>query len=259
MAIKKKTNNEQLTGEVFDFVKGYTDETGNIHKDFELREMTGSDEEAISKPEIKSNGAKVGRTLLERCCIRIGTIYKSDVKSQEWREIIQSLSVGDQDIMLLKLRAISLGDEIETKYECVDKSCKADITTIISIDELEINPYNGQELIDFELPKGLKDKEGNLITKGKLRLPNGLDREVLDGVIRKNQGLANTMMLTRCIVELEGAKVHDDFVRQLSMKDRNYLSDLIKENSFGVSTIVDVDCPNCGESFKASLNVVNFI
>ena len=207
MAIKKKVNNEQL-GETFDFVRGYTDETGTTNKDFELREMNGSDEEAISKPEIKSNGAKIGRTLLERCCLRIGTIYKSEVKPQEWREII---------------------------------------------------PYNGQDLIDFELPKGLKDKDGNLITKGKLRLPNGLDREVLDGVIRKNQGLANTMMLTRCIVELEGAKVHDDFVRNLSIKDRNYLSELIKENSFGVSTTVDVDCPNCGESFKASLNAVNFI
>ena len=258
MAIKKKVTNEQL-GETFDFVRGYTDESGTTHKDFELREMNGSDEEAISKPEIKSNGAKIGRTLLERCCLRIGTIYKSEVKSQEWREIIQSLSVGDQDIMLLRLREISLGDEIETQYECADKNCKAKITTIISVDELEIIPYNGQDLIDFELPKGLKDKDGNLITKGKLRLPNGLDREVLDGVIRKNQGLANTMMLTRCIVELEGTKVHDDFVRNLSIKDRNYLSDLIKENSFGVSTTVDVDCPNCGESFKASLNAVNFI
>ena len=117
--------------------------------------------------------------------------------------------------MLLRLREISLGDEIETQYECADKNCKAKITTIISVDELEIIPYNGQDLIDFELPKGLKDKDGNLITKGTLRLPNGLDREVLDGVIRKNQGLANTMMLTRCIVELEGAKVHDDFVRNL--------------------------------------------
>lgn len=258
MAIKKKVNNEQL-GEAFDFVKGYTDKEGTLHKDFELREMNGSDEEAISKPEIKSNGAKIGRTLLERCCLRIGTMYKNEVKPQEWREAIQSLAVGDQDIMLLKLREISLGDEIETQYECTDKSCKAKITTIVSVDELEIIPYNGQELIDFELPKGLKDKDGNLITKGKLRLPNGLDREVLDGVIRKNQGLANTMMLTRCIVELEGAKVHDDFVRNLSIKDRNYLSDLIKENSFGVSTVVDVDCPNCGESFKASLNAVNFI
>ena len=36
-------------------------------------------------------------------------------------------------------------------------------------------------------------------------------------------------------------------------------SDLIKENSFGVSTTVDVDCHNCGEYFKASLNAVNFI
>lgn len=258
MAIKKKINNEQL-GETFDFVRGYTDKEGTLHSDFELREMNGSDEEAISKAEIKSNGAKIARTLLERCCIRIGSLYKDEIKPQAWREIIQELSVGDQDIMLLRLREISLGEEIETQYECPDRNCKAKIDTIITVDELEIIPYGGQDLIEFELPKGIKDKDGNLIKTGKLRLPNGLDREVLDGVIRKNQGLANTMMLTRCIVELDGAKVHDDFVRNLSMKDRNYLNEVIKENSYGVNTTVEVTCPNCGETFKASLNAVNFI
>ena len=97
-----------MNNETFEFLAGYIDNGGNLHKDFELREIDGSDEEAISKGEIRSNGAKVVRTLLERCCTRIGTIHKEDVKSNEWREIIQSLYIGDQDIMLLKLRQISL-------------------------------------------------------------------------------------------------------------------------------------------------------
>lgn len=258
MALKKKVNNE-TQGDTFDFVRGFKDENGTLHTDFELREINGSDEEAISKPEIKSNGAKIARVLLERCCNRIGTISKSEVKSQEWRDIIQSLSIGDQDIMLLRLRQISLGDEIETQYECPDKQCKTKITVMAEVDELEIIPFNGEDEFEFELPKGLKDKEGNLITKGRLRHPNGHDREALDSILRKNTGLANTMMLSRCITHLEGTKVHDDFVRNLSLKDRNYLLSQIKENSYGVSTTVEVDCPNCGENFKASLNAVNFI
>ena len=243
----------------FDLLAGYEDEHGTVHKDFAIREINGSDEEAISKSEIKSNGAKVIRTLLERCCERIGTINKSDVKPNAWREIIQSLTVADQDIMLLRLRQISLGDELETEYKCPDSNCKSDIKVLVDIEELEILPFQGDRVISFELPKGGLDKDGNRVKKGKLRFPTGLDREVLDSVVRKNSGLANTMMLTRLITELEGTKVHDDFVRNLSVKDRQYLMNLLKEHSYGINLEVEVTCPSCMETFTASLNTVNFI
>lgn len=248
-----------MIGETFELLQGYRDEEGVTHKEFELREMNGSDEEAISKNEIKSNGAKVLRTLLERCCLRIGTICKSEVKPQKWREMIQSLSVGDQDIMLLRLRQISIGDEIETKYECPNPDCKEEIIVTMGIDEIEITPFDGVHEIEFELPRGFRDKDGKVLKKGKLRHPNGLDREVLDGVIRKNTGLANTLMLSRCILELEGVKVYDELVRNLSVKDRAYLLEVLKEHKFGTNLEVDVDCPTCYTDFKASLNVTNFI
>lgn len=254
-----KETNFNAVGETFELIQGYRDKTGTIHKDFEVREMNGSDEEAISKNEIKTNGAKILRTLIERCCIRIGTIYKEDVKATEWREIIQSLSVGDQDYIVLMIRAISLGEEIETKYECPDSECKEEILTTVNVDELEIIPFDGIYDIEFELPKGFKDKDGNILRKGKLRHPNGLDREVLDGVIKKNTGLANTLMLSRCIVELEGTKVYDELVRSLSLKDRSYLLSLLNEHKFGVDLSIEVECPTCYNTFKASLNAVNFI
>lgn len=247
------------TGETFDLIQGYKDEEGTLHTEVEVREMNGTDEEAISKKDINSNGGKVVRTLLERCVLRIGTIYRDEVKSNKWREIIQELSVGDQDYILLKIRQASLGDEIETQYECPDPNCKEKIITTITVDELPIVPFNGQHTIEFELPRGHVTKDGTVLRKGKLRHPNGLDREALDTVMRKNSGLANTLMLSRCIVELEGIKVHDDIVRNLSMKDRNYLLSLINENRFGVDLAVEVECPTCAETFKASLNATNFI
>lgn len=245
--------------ETFDFLAGYIDKEGTLHTDFSIREINGSDEEATSKAEIKSNGGKVIRTLLERCCTRIGTIYREDVKPNEWREIIQSLYIGDQDIMLLRLRQISLGDTIETEYKCPVENCKADIHMEVDIDELETIPFNGTRDIEFELPKGGVLKDGTLVKNGKLRLPNGLDREVLDSVMRKNIGQANTMLLTRIITELEGTKVHDDFVRNLSIRDRNYLLEVLRDNNFGINLSVDIDCPSCYETFKASLNAVNFL
>lgn len=246
-------------GEVYELLQGYKDNEGTIHKEFELREMDGSDEEAISKKEVKSNGAKVLRTLLERCCIRIGTLYKAEMKPSKWVEIIQSLATGDQDYMLLQLRKISVGEEIETKYQCTDSECKEDINLTIEVDELEIIPFDGLWEFEFELPRGYKDKDGNYHKVGKMRHPNGLDREALDSIMRNNTGLANTLMLSRCVVELEGTPVHDEVIRSLPIKDRTYLIATLKEHYFGANMEVEVECPTCYNTFKASLNAVNFI
>lgn len=254
-----KNNEMNMVTETFEMLVGYVDQDGNVHREFEVREMNGLDEEAISKNSIKNNGGKILRTILERCCVRIGTIERSEVKPSKWTDIIQDLTVDDQDYILFKIRELSYGEEIECKHTCPNPECKEEIITTIETDELEVIPFDGQHTIEFELPKGFKDKDGNLLRRGKIRRPNGLDREILDNVIRKNVGQANTLMLSRCIVELEGIKVYDDLVRSLSVKDRNYLVKLIEEHKCGVNLAIDIECPNCYEEFKASLNAVNFI
>ena len=245
--------------ETYDLLQGYRDKEGVVHVEFEVREMTGADEEAISKPDIKSNAGKVIRTILERCCVRIGTYHQKEVKSNKWREMIQELSVGDQDLILMKIREMTLGDEIESRYKCPNPNCKEDIITTIDVNELEVKPFDGLHEIPFELPRGFKDRDGNILRKGKLRHPNGVDREVLDAIMRKNVGQANTLMLSRCILELEGVKVYDELVRNLSVKDRNYLMKLLSDHTFGIDLSVEVECPTCYHSFKASLNATNFL
>jgi len=243
--------------EVYELLAGYRDENGIVHTEFQVREMTGVEEEAISRNEIKSNGGKVIRTLIERCCTRIGTYEQSALKEKEWRDIIQSLTVGDQDYIMLKIREVTIGKEIEVAHKC--PNCKQELVTVLDIDELEINPFKGDWEIDFELPRGYVDKEGNVYTKGKLRFPNGYDREALDQVARNNIGLANTMLLTRCIVDFSGLKVHDSLVKSLSYKDRDYLLNLLKDNQFGVKLETEVTCVSCGESFVGNMNMANFL
>lgn len=243
--------------EVFEMLVGYKDEEGNFHKEFEITEMTGADEEAIARAEIKSNGAKIIRTVLERCCTRIGKFTRSSVGPAKWREMIQSLLVGDQDFIMLKIREKSIGSELSGNHNC--PKCNASLVTTIDIDELEIIPFKGQFEIEFELPRGYRDRNGVTHKFGKLRLPNGLDRELLDPVARKNIGEANTLLLTRCIVDLDGLKVTNDMIRNLSLKDREYLYTLLKDNTFGIKFEVDITCDSCGTEFTASLNMANFL
>lgn len=243
--------------DVFEFLMGYRDDDNVFHREFSVTEMTGEEEEAISKSDVKQNGGKIIRTILERCITSIGTLTQKELGKSKWREVIQSLAVGDQDYALLKIREETLGSEIEVVHQC--PSCKQELKTIVDTEDLEILPFMGDEVIHFELPRGYVDKDGNKHISGTLRFPNGLDREMLDQVARSNLGMANTMLLTRCIVDFEELKVYDQIVRKLGIKDRTYLLDLLTEHQFGVNLETEVVCPSCGHMFKGNMSASNFM
>lgn len=246
--------------EVFEMLAGYKDSNGVIHKEFTLREITGKDEEAIHKTDVKSNGSKVVSTLLTRCVTRIGTLTPKSVGGRSnWENIIKSLFVGDQDYMLIQLRKLSIGEEIEVNHVCPNKDCKAKLKTVLDVDELEVVPFSGEREIAFELPRGYKDKKGVLHTTGTMRLPTGLDREVLTPLAKTNLAKAETVMLTRLCKFDDGAYVDDDVMGSLSIRDREYLQKLLQEHYFGVKLEAEVVCDNCGESFMGSFNASNFI
>lgn len=264
MTRKKLTKKEDnvadyvdLAEEVFTLPGGYRDEDGVIHTEFQIKEMTGVEEEAIAKADIKSNGGKVMRTLIERCCTRIGSLTKKKEGGAKWREIAQNLMVGDQDYIVLKIREQSIGEEIEVSHECTE--CKAKLDTVMLVSELPIVPFQGDFEIPFELPRGYKDKNGTIHREGTLRLPIGVDREILDPVSKKNLGEANTLMLSRCVLSLGTAHLSSELIRNLSVRDREFLFKLLKENMFGVDVDTEITCTNCLHEFKVSLNMRNFL
>lgn len=245
---------------VFEMLAGYKDENGVTHKEFTLREMTGKDEEAIHKTDVKNNGSKVVTTLLTRCVTSIGTLTPKSVGGrQKWENIIKSLFTGDQDYMLIQLRKISVGEEVELNHVCPNKDCKAKLNTILTLDELEVIPFDGERVIEFELPRGYKDRKGVKHTTGTMRLPTGLDREILTPLAKTNLAKAETVMLTRLCKFDDGAYVDDDVMSSLSIRDREYLQNLLREHFFGVKLETEVTCDSCGESFIGSFNASNFI
>ena len=245
---------------VFTMLAGYKDENGVIHKDFTLREMTGKDEEAIHKTDVKNNGSKIVTTLLTRCVTSIGTLTPKTVGGrQKWEDIIKSLYTGDQDYMLIQLRKISVGEEVELNHVCPNKECKAKLHTILTLDELEVIPFDGERDIEFELPRGYKDRKGVKHSTGVMRLPTGLDREILTPLAKTNLAKAETVMLTRLCKFDDGAYVDDDVMSGLSIRDREYLQNLLREHFFGVKLETEVTCDSCGETFLGSFNATNFI
>lgn len=241
----------------FDLICGYTDADNVLHKTFTLREINGKDEEALNKGEIKKNPSKAVTLLLTRCVTSIGTVTPKSVGAKKWEDIIKSLYVGDQDFMILMLRKISISDEIEVRHEC--PHCKQKLQSFISVDELEIIPFKGEHTINFELPRGYKDKSGVVHKKGTMRLPTGLDREILTPLAKNNEAKANTVMLTRLCKFADGMPISDDVMSDLVLKDREYLTKLLADNTFGLDLSIEITCDSCGETFRGNLNVVNFM
>lgn len=259
-AVTQEINPVDDESTVFTMLAGYKDPDGVIHKEFTLREMTGKDEEAIHKSDIKNNGSRIVSVLLSRCVTSIGTLTPKSVGGRaKWEDIIKSLFVGDQDYMLIQLRKLSIGEELEVDHVCPNKDCRAKLHTVVEVDELEIIPFSGERVIPFELPRGYKDRKGVLHTIGTMRLPTGLDREVLTPLAKTNLAKAETVMLTRLCRFDDGAYVDDDVMSSLSIRDREYLQKLLQEHYFGVKLETEVVCDSCGESFMGSFNASNFI
>lgn len=233
---------------------------GDILDTFSYREMNGRDEEAINKNEVRSNGAKFALTLIERCVFDIGGVTKKEIGLEEWRKLIRKALNGDITYMLMKIRQLSLGDEVEISNKC--PRCQTKLHTITSVSEMEedIIPFKGSFEIPFELPnRGYQDLQGNYHKTGTLRIPNGEDIEILIPDMSKNVASGTSLLLTRCMTFDDGTKPMKDRVANMGTRDRQYLENLLNENSFGFKETIDVTCVNCGEVIEVRVGSnVNF-
>lgn len=266
--VNEELDNEELRK---DLNPNYTDEDGVVHdvellagieyegqllKTFSYREMNGRDEEAINKAEVRQNTGKLVNVLLERTVVDVGGITKKELGAKKFGDLIRSMYGSDLDYMMLQVRKISKGSVISFEHQC--PNCRAKVITEKDIDEMEIIPFNGQYEIPFELPRGYKDAKGVVHTTGTLRLITGLDREIVFPVLKKNQASGFTTLLTRIMKFDDGAIIFNQNVADMSLRDRDYLQDLLTENKFGVDSNFEVECPNCGEDLTGTIGQADF-
>ena len=235
---------------------GYVDKNGVLHSTFTYREMNGKDEEAINKADVRSNGAKLVNVLVERCVVAIGTLTKKECGAQ-WGTIIREMLGGDLDYMAFKIRELSKGKEVEFTHKCPD--CGTKLTTLVNTDEFNIKPYLGQSVFDFTLVRGYKDGKKEIHKEGVIRLPNGFDREIVTPLFKKNVTTAMTMLFTRLMSFNDGALVTQNLVSEMSLRDREILEKIIKENTFGIDTVIEeITCSSCGASLSGEVGQSNF-
>lgn len=236
---------------------GYTDENGVKHTTFSYREMTGKDEEAINKADVRANPARIMITLAERCVTEIGSLTKKEVGAVKWSQIIRELYAGDLDYINFKIRELSKGKEVTFKHVC--PHCRKELTTVVSTDEFTIKEFNGEAEVPFELIRGIRDRNGNVHKTGTIRPINGYDRELVLPIFKKNNSTAISLLMTRVMKFDDGYPVTQDDVTNMSLKDRDIIQDIMESMTFGINIDdVDITCTNCGEYLTGTTGESDF-
>src|SRR5215467_13115962 len=172
---------------------GLTDSEGNPQRDVVLRKMTGREEAILADRRYQKNGGRLVTELLHSCIVRIGDQPKNGAST------VSGMYSVDRNYLLLKLRSITFGPELNTTYTC--PSCSETVKLVENLDDLPVRTLGDGETADeirVELEDGYADRDGAVHTALTLRLPKGADEEAVAPQMRQNPSEGKNALLARC-------------------------------------------------------------
>lgn len=237
---------------------GHIDEDGKIHRRAVLRKMTGHEESLIADRKLRQNGGKLVTELLAGCIRSLGELPKVD------RRVIAGLSSPDRNFLLLQLRKVTFGEDIESTYRC--PYCGESTSMTQDLDDLPVRRVNGAGPADIvvELDDGYEDRDGEVHTTMAFRLPTGVDEEKIASLVRDNASRGMSALLARCLTALGDMAAErrealgTKLISDLTMSDRARIEREFRAEMPGVDLTTEVDCEHCARSFDASLDLTRF-
>lgn len=237
---------------------------GDRHCDeLTIDRMRGVDEERLAEKRARNNMA-LGMTMLFQRTILAAPPIWEDVKRPLMEaplKLVQSMSQGDRDLLLLHLRCLSFGETMDVPGECSKCGEKFviedfDLGTI----DVKVWPKGQPQSIPFTLEDGFINRNGELCMTGSLRLITGYDQEMVIKQTGDNSSKAATAILYASIAELGSATpTLPELASNMTTRDRLLLGRIISESMPGPRMVTDYQCPDCGESQEISISFVNFL
>ena len=221
-----------LPGGLFDPFKG-------IISNAEVRELTGIDEEAISKI---ADTAKSLLAILERATIKIGDEPAS-------KDLIDSLFAGDREMLLLAIRKVTFGNEIKLGPGLCPHCEEEQIFTIDLTKDVAIKKLEG----DAEFT--VKCKAGDVL----VTLPKGSTQKAIVEATNRTSAELDTIMLKSCVLSINSQTViNPDVVRNLGMLDRRTILKEISDRNPGPQLgALKKECQSCGQEVPLPLSLAD--
>lgn len=215
---------------------------GQAYRDAVVRELDGNDEEAIAR--VAGNFSKTLDLTLQRGVVSVGP-YPAD------KAVLDGLLMGDRDALLVAIRRVTFGDEIEfNELTCpacnVEQSPTVSIKDDIPVTELE-NAYDNS-VFDLTL------KTGVLV---QVALPTGSVQRALASLNERTEAAMNTELLSKCVKSINGfPSVSREQVRSLKVKERQEIIKEIADRNPGPQLgEVKQPCSACGEDIPLPLSL----
>lgn len=222
-------------------VTGFINKLGDLIKTAEVRELTGIDEEAISKA---GSSGKALHVILQKGLVALGDAFPT-------KEDLDSLVSGDRDAILLGIRRVTFGEDIKLNITCGACSDTKDVL-IHLIDDVPITEFN--ELTGRTWNVELRD--GKLAT---VSLPNGaLQRKIMENLDKTGVEI-NTIIIAGCLISIDDKpSAGASTVLKLGILDRETLLTNIMSNLPGprLGEVKKV-CEACGEKMNIPLNLAD--
>lgn len=217
---------------------GYLTTTGEIISEAEVRELNGSDEEAIARA---SNVGKAILTILNRGTVRVGN-QKADEK------LLDQLLSGDRDMLVLGILKATFGNTVEIGSYCTGcdevKEVQVDLNTDIKIKAL-VDPINDRVFT--------VDGKNHIYT---VQLPTGVTQKEMLNNADKTSAELTTIMLENTVIKIDNSPVLSKLqVQNLGLVDRKQISDAINKRLCGPQfDAVKVTCPDCESEVSVPVN-----
>jgi hypothetical protein len=223
---------------------------GEFHKTVKLKEMTGKVEEAIADSKVRNNGGKVITEAINGVIEQLGSLKKHN------KNMVRNMYSVDRDYLLLMNHLVSIDDHV--KYDDICPSCGGKSEINVNIEDIPVSYLQEDEpkVISLELPRGVKDAEGNVYKKIKVSFPTGVVQERIFNLLQQNPNQAITQMLAFICEDIEGlSHWNPDTFANMTKRDRKFISEELGKVEVGADLTPEVSCANCGHEYKSVIPV----
>ncbi|QTD49663.1 hypothetical protein J3U87_29115 [Sulfidibacter corallicola] len=174
--------------------------------------------------------------VFENCVLRIGE--KTDITATD----VLDLLAGDRLALLIELRKVSLGSDLDLNLTCTNPACGHEQVIAVDLGQLPVRPYPSERDFSVVLPSQTRITFGLLDGHAEKRLAAIAEPTVSTAL----------MMRIRTINDQPPTK---KTLADLSMRDRVALRREMQAVDGGVDTSIDHACEACGTRLTTRVEV----
>jgi len=232
---------------------GYWDSGGVLHREFELAELTGREEELLAQTR-RAETASLVTQVLSRTVRRLGDIRPLT------EDVARELQVADRQYLLLMLRQSTFGDIVRGDFVCPWPDCGRRVSINFRIDEIPVEEATERApLYTLLLSPGASGEQDVAQREVSFRLPNGADQEVVSPLLAENESNALSLLLARVVQRIGPfAPPGLERVAALSPLARAEIEAGIERVAPKIELNIEIACSECGRAFLAPFDLQRF-